>query len=97
MDTKLAESQFKPIIIVGPSGVGKSTLIKVLTDKYPNSFGFSISYTTRQPRAGEQHGVNYYYVEKSEFEEMIAKDDFIEWCQVHANMYGTAKSQIRSI
>ena len=97
MDAKLAESQFKPIIIVGPSGVGKSTLIKVLTDKYPNSFGFSISYTTRQPRAGEQHGVNYYYVSKQEFEGMIDKDDFIEWCKVHDNMYGTAKSQIRSI
>ena len=88
---------YKPIIIVGPSGVGKSTLIKVLTDKYPTSFGFSVSFTTRAPRAGEEHGKNYFFVDHSEFEGMIEKNDFIEWCKVHSNMYGTAKSQIRSI
>ena len=92
-----SSKEFRPIIIVGPSGVGKSTLIKKLTDKYPNSFGFSVSYTTRAPRDGEKHGVNYYYVSKDEFQTMIDKDDFIEYCHVHTNMYGTAKSQIRSV
>ena len=77
--------------------MGKSTLIKVLTDKYPNSFGFSVSFTTRAPREGEEHGKNYFFVKKEEFQDMITADDFIEWCQVHSNMYGTAKSQIRSI
>lgn len=48
---------FSPMIVVGPSGVGKSTLITTLTDKYPDAFGFSVSYTTRAPRAGEEHGV----------------------------------------
>ena len=71
--------KYKPIIIVGPSGVGKSTLIKELTNKYPDSFGFSVSYTTRQPREGEKHGVNYFYITKEEFQAMIDKDDFIEW------------------
>ena len=93
----MASASYKPIIIVGPSGVGKSTLIKALTDKYPSSFGFSVSFTTRQPRAGEEHGKNYFFVEKPEFEKMIEADDFIEWCQVHSNMYGTAKSQINAI
>ena len=48
-------------------------------------------------REGEVHGKNYFYVSKEEFQKMIDADDFIEWCQVHSNMYGTAKSQIRSI
>ncbi len=77
---------------MGPSGVGKSTLIKSLTDKYPDKFGFSVSYTTRAPREGEVHGKNYFFISKEEFENMIRNDDFIEWCQVHQNMYGTAKS-----
>jgi guanylate kinase len=53
---------------VGPSGVGKSTLIKSLTDKYPDKFGFSVSYTTRASREGEVHGKNYYFISKEEFE-----------------------------
>ena len=85
------------MIIVGPSGVGKSTLINQLTEKYPGKFGFSVSYTTRAMREGEKHGVNYFYVSQDEFRKMIDKDDFIEYKQVHKNMYGTAKSQIRSI
>ena len=84
--------KFKPLIIVGPSGVGKSTLISGLTDKYPNSFGFSISFTTRQPRPGEKHGVNYFYITKEEYDKMVEADDFIEATEVHSNYYGTAKS-----
>ena len=89
--------KYKPIVIVGPSGVGKSTLIKELTDKYPNSFGFSVSFTTRKAREGEKHGINYFYITVEEFKGMIEKDAFIEWFQVHDNMYGTAKSQIKDI
>ena len=79
---ELRSSSYKPIIIVGPSGVGKSTLISKLTEKHPNKFGFSVSYTTRAPRAGEEHGKSYFFVTKEEFQAMIDKDDFIEWCQV---------------
>ena len=86
------QQNYKPLIIVGPSGVGKSTLIKSLTDKHPEKFGFSVSYTTRASREGEIHGKNYFFISKEEFENMIKNDDFIEWCQVHQNMYGTAKS-----
>ena len=56
-----------PFIFVGPSGVGKGTLQKRLTDKYPNAFGFSVSYTTRAMREGEKEGVNYNYISKEKF------------------------------
>ena len=90
-------NQYKPIIVLGPSGVGKSTLINALVKKYPSAFGFSVSYTTRSPRPGEVDGVNYNFVTKDKFKQMILQDDFIEWAEVHTNMYGTAKSQIRQI
>ena len=90
--------QYRPLIIAGPSGVGKGTLIKKLTEgTYPNKFGFSVSYTTRTPRDGEVNGTHYNFVTKEKFEQMIAEDAFIEHCQVHTNFYGTAKSQINQI
>ena len=93
-----ARQSFRPLIVSGPSGVGKGTIIKQLTDVlYPNRFGFSVSYTTRAPRVGEIDGTHYNFVTKEIFEEMIAETKFIEHCQVHSNMYGTAKSQILQI
>lgn len=89
--------QYKPLIIVGPSGVGKGTLIDHLYKKYPGKFGFSVSYTTRAPREGEVHGKNYYYVSKDEFKKMIKEDQFVEWFEVHGNFYGTSKGTIREI
>lgn len=68
----------RPLVISGPSGVGKGTLCKLLFDRHPDTFAFSISHTTRSPRPGEQHGVDYYYVTKDEFKDLIAKDAFIE-------------------
>ena len=88
---------FKPVVIVGPSGAGKGTLINYLTTEFPDKFGFSVSYTTRAPRANEQDGVHYNFVTVDKFKEMIANDEFIEHCQVHSNMYGTSKEQIRKI
>ena len=81
-------------MIVGPSGAGKGTLISHLTKKYPGRFGFSVSYTTRPARAGETHGVNYFYVGQEEFKGKIERDEFIEHCCVHTNSYGTEKAQI---
>ena len=63
----------------------------------PRMIGFSVSYTTRAPRANEQDGVHYNFVTVDKFKEMIANDEFIEHCQVHSNMYGTSKEQIRKI
>ena len=84
-------------MLVGPSGAGKGTLIDFLTSKFPDKFGFSVSYTTRPIREGEVDGVHYNFVTIEKFREMIANDDFIEHCQVHEKMYGTARSQISKI
>jgi len=88
---------YRPLVVVGPSGVGKGTLIGKLIAKYPSKFGFSVSYTTRAPRSGEEHGKDYFYVNHELFEQKIANDDFIEHCKVHSNFYGTEKHQIREM
>lgn len=88
-------AEFKPLVIVGPSGAGKGTLINILTKKFPEKFGFSVSYTTRAPRVNEVHGVHYFFVSHEEFQKKIDNDDFIEYCKVHTNFYGTEKAQIR--
>ena len=78
----------KPLVICGPSGVGKSTIIKRLTDEFPGLFGFSVSHTTRQPRNGECDGVNYYYVTRDNFlllkekggESLLRRQNSLEIC-----------------
>ena len=89
--------RFRPVIVLGPSGVGKTTLSKQLTRLYPDHFGFSVSYTTRAPREGEVDGISYNFVKRTQFEKMAAQEDFIEQCIVHSNLYGTSKSQIMQI
>ena len=93
MDFKL----YKPLVVVGPSGVGKGTLITKFTEKHKEKFGFSVSFTTRGPREGEKDGVHYNFVKKEDFLAMIKRDEFIEYCEVHGNFYGTSKKQIQSI
>ncbi|MCI8475352.1 MAG: guanylate kinase [Oscillospiraceae bacterium] len=77
------------IVLSGPSGVGKSTVIAELLSERPDIY-FSISFTTRKPRVGEADGVNYYFVSKEAFEEMIARDEFLEYAQYVDNYYGTS-------
>jgi guanylate kinase len=72
--------EYKPLVIVGPSGAGKGTLIGKLTQKYPDRFGFSVSFTTRGPRNGEVNGVHYFFVDHDQFKAKIEKDEFIEYC-----------------
>lgn len=79
------------IVISGPSGAGKGTICKEVL-KYDPSLSLSISATTRKPRAGEKEGVNYFFVERSEFEKMIQEDQFLEWAEVYGNYYGTPKT-----
>ncbi|MBT5856234.1 guanylate kinase [bacterium] len=81
------------VIISGPSGVGKGTLINALLDCRPN-LRIAVSATTRKPRENEVHGENYYFMSNTEFDHAIIEDDFLEWCQVHTNCYGSLKSQI---
>lgn len=81
------------IIISGPSGTGKGTICKSLLQQRPDIF-YSISATTRSPRNGEQDGVSYYFKSKEEFEEMLARDEFLEWARVYDNYYGTLKAPV---
>lgn len=77
------------IVISAPSGAGKTTLCNGLVTRFP-ALKESISYTTRQPRAGEQDGVDYHFVSVERFKQMIAENGFAEWAEVHGNFYGTA-------
>lgn len=77
------------IVLSGPSGVGKSTVIAELLSNR-RDIHFSVSFTTRQPRVGEEHGVNYYFVSREEFERMIEADELLEYAQYVENYYGTS-------
>jgi len=78
-------------IISAPSGSGKSTLVNELR-KFVIGLEFSVSYTTRSPRGSEQNGREYYFISRQQFEEMIKRDEFLEYADVFGNYYGTAKS-----
>lgn len=80
----------KPIIISGPSGVGKGTLIAKLMKEFPSMFGFSVSHTTRAPRAKETDGVHYHFTNHSVMEQEIKDGKFLEFASVHGNLYGTS-------
>ena len=79
----------KIFVISGPSGAGKSTLIKGVRERIDN-IGYSVSHTTRNPRSGEQNGVEYFFVDKPAFREMINKNAFVEWALVYDDYYGTS-------
>ncbi len=81
------------LIVSSPSGAGKTTLTNALRASVPNLL-FSVSHTTRKPRAGEVHGREYYFVERKEFERLVREDTFLEWAEVHGNLYGTSRAEI---
>lgn len=76
------------LVVSGPSGVGKGTVIAELQRRRPDVW-LSVSTTTRPPRPGEQHGRHYYFVSREEFERTAARDGFLEWAQYAGNLYGT--------
>lgn len=78
------------IVLTGPSGVGKGTLLRSLTQRHPELY-FSVSATTRQPRPGEVEGVHYYFVSRDKFEQMIAASELLEWAEYAGNYYGTPR------
>ena len=82
------------IVLSGPSGVGKSTVIAELMGQRDNIY-FSVSYTTRKPRVGEQDGVNYNFVDRAEFERMIADNELLEYAEYVHNFYGTSLKAIQ--
>ena len=75
-------------IISAPSGTGKTTLCKQLATNLPGLW-HSISYTTRKPRSGENHGQEYYFIGEQTFREMVARNEFVEWAHVYGHLYGT--------
>lgn len=89
-----AEQPGKLIVITGPSGVGKGTLVKLLLQRYPQ-LKVSISATTRQPRPGERDGVDYYFLNKKDFETAILNQELLEWAEYAGNYYGTPQAQVR--
>lgn len=91
-------SKTKPLFIVmsAPSGCGKSTLIDMLLQEYPDIV-YSISCTTREIRGEEEDGLDYHFLKKERFEELIGENAFIEYANVHGNYYGTLKAPIQEV
>ncbi|XP_054847407.1 guanylate kinase isoform X2 [Eublepharis macularius] len=87
----------RPVVLSGPSGAGKSTLLKKLMKDYENVFGFSVSHTTRKPRAGEVNGKDYHFVTREKMQEEIDTGGFVEHAEFSGNMYGTSKAAIQAV
>jgi len=83
-------------IISAPSGAGKTTLVRRVMEQLPN-LHFSVSYTTRPPRANEREGEDYHFVSPAAFEEMVERDEFLEWAEVLGNRYGTARVNVEAL
>ena len=83
----------KTFIVSGPSGVGKSTVLKSLLDRRENVY-FSVSATTREIRPGEEDGVHYHFLEVDTFRQWIAREEFLEYAEYVGNFYGTPKRYV---
>jgi len=81
--------QGRLFIISAPSGGGKTTLSKAVVSRF-NDIIYSVSYTTRSPRSSEQNGVDYYFIQRKDFEKRIESGHWAEWAEVHGNYYGTS-------
>ncbi|KAJ3731774.1 guanylate kinase/L-type calcium channel beta subunit [Lentinula guzmanii] len=87
----------RPLILSGPSGVGKSTLLQRLFAEFPDKFGFSVSHTTRAPRPGEQDGKQYHFVTREKFLALRQEGAFIESAEFSGNFYGTSFQTVREV
>ena len=85
------------IVVFGPSGVGKSTVINRLLEEYPNQISFSVSHTSRSHREVEIDRKDYYYVTKTEFLKMVREGKFLEWTNFASKYYGTSYDSIQFI
>ncbi|XP_052890524.1 uncharacterized protein LOC128298781 isoform X2 [Anopheles moucheti] len=97
LNGKMVKQGPRPLVICGPSGSGKSTLLKKLFKEFPDTFGFSVSHTTRKPRPGEENGVHYHFVSVEEMQSAIEKGEFIETAVFSGNMYGTSKKAVENV
>ena len=80
------------VVVSGPSGAGKGTICQALLER--TALAYSVSATTRKPRAGEVEGESYYFLSVEAFEEMIEKDELLEWAKVYDNYYGTPLKKV---
>ena len=83
-------------MVSAPSGTGKTTLIRSLLVKIPD-LKFSVSFTTRPMRQGERDGIDYHFVNDAEFDAMVARNEMLEWAQVHGQRYGTRARQVEEV
>ncbi|WP_027340741.1 guanylate kinase [Halonatronum saccharophilum] len=82
------------IVLSGPSAVGKGTVLRSLLQDY-NDISYSVSATTRKPREGEVDGIDYFFMSKDKFKNLVDDGEFIEWAKVHNNYYGTPKNYVK--
>jgi len=85
-----------PVVLSAPSGAGKTTIAKRLLASR-SDLGYSVSCTTRAPRAGEVDGQDYHYLSRDEFDARVARGEFAEWAEVHGQRYGTLRSEVERI
>lgn len=96
--TNDALPKLKPLVVCGPSGVGKGSVIEALKKMHPRAFGFSVSHTTRKPRPGEEDGVHYNFVDAETIEKIIGEEGrMLEHAKVHGNIYGTSRSEVEKV
>jgi guanylate kinase len=91
--TNISSPSGRLIVLTGPSGVGKGTLMRSLLARHPDLY-YSISATTRDPRPGEIDGQNYYFISRSKFEQSVAQGEFLEWAEFAGNYYGTPREAV---
>jgi guanylate kinase len=89
------ESPGNLFVVAAPSGTGKSSLVNALLE-LDAKLAVSVSHTSRSPRGQEQHGREYWFVTADDFRDMVAQDAFLEWAEVHGNLYGTSKEAIQA-
>ena len=89
--------KYKPLIIVGPSGVGKNTLKGAILKKYGGLFEAKISYTTRNVKGIEKKKEAYYFISREEFTKRVEKGEFVEWCEINGELYGTTYVELDRI
>jgi guanylate kinase len=93
MNPSLPDRDFLLLILSSPSGAGKTTLTRKLLNEHPE-LRFSVSHTTRAPRPNEVDGRDYHFVDRTKFQTLVADGAFLEWAEVHGNLYGTSVAEI---
>jgi guanylate kinase len=85
------------VVLSAPSGGGKTTIARAVRDRSPDRFGFSVSATTRQPRAGERDGIDYHFLSRNRFLEAVGAGEFLEYAEYGGEMYGTLKQEVEKV